>query len=71
MVSEAQRLKLNNTRRGERAAGIGQVRVVDGCADRVGRAGLAGRNGCGRDLGQSEIENLGVSALGDEDVGRV
>ena len=71
MVSEAQRLKLNNTRRGERAAGIGQVRVVDGCADRVGRAGLAERNGCGRDLGLRELENLGLSALGDEDVGRV
>ena len=35
----------------------------------VRRCNLAGRTGRRRDLGQPEIQNLGVAALGDEDVG--
>ena len=34
----------------------------------VRRCDLAGRTGGGRDLGQAEVENLGVSALGHENV---
>ena len=36
----------------------------------VRRCDLAGKTG-GGDLGQTEIQNLGVPALGDKDVGRL
>ncbi len=43
--------------------------VFDGGGHGVRGCDLAGRSDCGRDFGQAEIENLGVAALGDEDVG--
>ncbi len=53
----------------ERSAGAGQMRfggchLVDGCAVHVGRA--AATYG---ELGESEVENFGVIALGHEKVG--
>jgi hypothetical protein len=47
----------------------GEVLVIDGGSRRVGRSSLGGRTSRGRDFGQTEIENLGVSALGDKNVG--
>ena len=45
--------------------------IVDGRGRRVRRASLGGRTGGGSDFCQTEVENLGVSALGHEDVGRL
>jgi hypothetical protein len=53
----------------ERRAGAGQIVFVDaGC---VCGGGLAGRSGGRRELGEAEIQHLGVAALGNKDVGRL
>ena len=46
------------------------MRVVDRARLRIRRADLARRNRWIRDLRQSEVQNLGMSALGNEDVRR-
>ena len=54
----------------ERRAGAGEVLGVwIGSGHCVGRGHLARRSGGGIDFGQSEIEDFGVAALGDENIG--
>ncbi len=48
--------------------GTGQVLLVHHARLRVGRSDLARRAGSGGYLRQTEIQNLGVTALGDENV---
>src|SRR6185369_16135346 len=48
--------------------GTGQV-LVNGQCLRVNRRVRAGGTERGRDLGQTKVENLGVSALGHENIG--
>jgi hypothetical protein len=50
-------------------AGAGEVHLINRLSR--GCRYLAGRTASGCDFRQSEIENLGVSALGDEDIGRL
>ena len=45
----------------------GLVRLLLGHGARLGVGGVGGASGL--DFGQPEVENLGVSAIGDEDVG--
>ena len=52
-----------------RRARTGQMLLVDRCRRRVGRCDSGWTNWRRRHLRQSEIENLGVPALGDENVG--
>jgi hypothetical protein len=50
-------------------AGAGEVLVVHGVSRGVCGRNLAGGNTMGRDFGQSEVENLGMTAVGNKDVG--
>src|SRR6266436_4111737 len=52
----------------QRGTGTGEMLLVDRGCHGVRRGNLARRTGRGRDLRQPEIQNLGVSALGHEDV---
>src|SRR5271169_2945127 len=55
----------------ERRTGAGEMMLVDRFCQSACRRTLARRTGCGRDLRQAEIENFGVSAFGDENIGRL
>ena len=55
--------------RAERRPGTGQMLRVHRIRLRVKRRNSARRTACETDLRQPEIQNLGVSALGDKDVG--
>ena len=35
----------------------------------IGRCNLAGGSGCWRDFGEAEVQNFGVTPLGDKEVG--
>src|SRR5208283_4721248 len=50
-------------------ARTGEMIGVSRAGLRVERCHLGGRAACGSDFGETEIQNLGVSALGREDVG--
>ncbi len=47
----------------------GEVLFVDGSGQAVGRCAVTRRTRRGRDFRHAEVKNLGVTALGDEDVG--